>query len=371
MSETSGRDAATGSPPGPAPSGYAIAGQTPAAVLRPSGVAEVQAALREASASARAVIVQGGRTAIETGNPPDRYDVALDLTALDAVVAHEPDDFTATVEAGMRFDALRALLAQHGQFLPLDPPHSRTATVGGVVARGRGGLAAGGLRGGAGLVDRLLGGPRRRPPGARRRAGGQERQRLRHAQAVRGLLGDARGHRRSDVQASSPAGARRNTPDRDAGLQRRAAAWRADRPASRGVAGGAGAGRHHGGGGGPAGAAGAAGAGGRDGGGRPRRPGGGDRRRGRSGVRAGGVGRRIVAAAGGCRGGPRGRFGGAANRLPADGVGGGGGNGRIEVPGGVLSGSGRRRPPVAAGRRTHSGGGAIAPRGRVGAGWRC
>ena len=154
MSETSGRDAATGSPPGPAPSGYAIAGQTPAAVLRPSGVAEVQAALREASASARAVIVQGGRTAIETGNPPDRYDVALDLTALDAVVAHEPDDFTTTVEAGMRFDALRALLAQHGQFLPLDPPHSRTATVGGVVARGRGGLRRGAF---GGVRDWLIG----------------------------------------------------------------------------------------------------------------------------------------------------------------------------------------------------------------------
>lgn len=100
----------------------------------------VQATLRAAAAAGESVIAQAGRSAIETGNPPARYDVALDLSALDRVVAHEPEDFTITLQAGMRFGTLQSLLAQHGQFLPLDPAQAATSTIGGVVARGRGGL---------------------------------------------------------------------------------------------------------------------------------------------------------------------------------------------------------------------------------------
>ena len=40
----------------------------------------------------------------------------------------------------MRFADLQAVLAQHGQSLPLDPPGGADTTVGGVIARGRGGL---------------------------------------------------------------------------------------------------------------------------------------------------------------------------------------------------------------------------------------
>ena len=32
------------------------------------------------------------------------------------------EDLTITVEAGMRLSTLKAELAQHGQWLPLDPP---------------------------------------------------------------------------------------------------------------------------------------------------------------------------------------------------------------------------------------------------------
>ena len=119
---------------------YHVQGREPGRVVRPGSVAEVQDTLRAASAAGEAVIVQGGRSAVATGRPPERYDVALDTTALDAVLAHEPQDFTATVQAGMRFAALQAALAGHGQTLPLDPPGGADTTVGGVIARGRGGL---------------------------------------------------------------------------------------------------------------------------------------------------------------------------------------------------------------------------------------
>ena len=119
---------------------YHVRGREPGRIVRPGSVAEVQDALRAASAAGEAVIVQGGRSAVATGGPAERYDLALDTTALDAVLAHEPQDFTATVQAGMRFAALQAALAGHGQTLPLDPPGGADTTVGGVIARGRGGL---------------------------------------------------------------------------------------------------------------------------------------------------------------------------------------------------------------------------------------
>ncbi len=119
---------------------YRVRDREPGRSVRPGSVAEVQDALRAASAAGEAVIVQGGRSAVATGGPPQRYDVALDTTALDAVLAHEPQDFTATVQAGMRFAAFQAALAGHGQSLPLDPPGGADTTVGGVIARGRGGL---------------------------------------------------------------------------------------------------------------------------------------------------------------------------------------------------------------------------------------
>ena len=137
-----------------APQSYGVRGREPGRVVRPGSVAEVQAALRAASAAGEAVIVQGGRTAVATGDPPERYDVALETTALDAMIAHEPQDFTATVQAGMRFADLQALLAQHGQSLPLDPPGGADTTVGGVIARGRGGLRRGAF---GGVRDWLIG----------------------------------------------------------------------------------------------------------------------------------------------------------------------------------------------------------------------
>ena len=118
---------------------YTVNGMTPRLAVRPTTTAAVSAALRLAHARDLAVVIQGGRTAIETGNAPRRYDLALDTRSLDQVTAFEPDDFTATVQAGVRFGELRDRLAAHGQFLPLDPPRPGEATVGGVVALGRGG----------------------------------------------------------------------------------------------------------------------------------------------------------------------------------------------------------------------------------------
>jgi glycolate oxidase FAD binding subunit len=61
-------------------------------------------------------------------------DAELWTAMMDEVVAYEPAEMLAVVEAGMRVGELQAILAQGGQEWPVDAPHE--ATVGGVVAAG-------------------------------------------------------------------------------------------------------------------------------------------------------------------------------------------------------------------------------------------
>lgn len=118
---------------------YAVDGVVPTEIVRPASVEALSAALGEADAAGQAVVLQSGRTAVGIGNRPSRYDLALDLTALDQVVSLEPEDFTITVEAGMPVSTLQLALAAHGQLVPLDVARAEQSTVGGLVARGRGG----------------------------------------------------------------------------------------------------------------------------------------------------------------------------------------------------------------------------------------
>lgn len=117
---------------------YALDGRHPIRAARPRSDAEVETLLRDAERLAVAPI--GGATMTALGMPPERYDLALDLSAMTGVVAYEPDDFTITVEAGMPLAALQRQLAEHGQFVPLDQAQFEQATVGGIAAVGRGGL---------------------------------------------------------------------------------------------------------------------------------------------------------------------------------------------------------------------------------------
>ncbi len=66
--------------------------------------------------------------------PPARYDIALDLSRLNHVLAYEPRDLTLGVEPGMKFSALAATLAGEKQLLPLNPPFMSHATIGGILA---------------------------------------------------------------------------------------------------------------------------------------------------------------------------------------------------------------------------------------------
>ena len=49
------------------------------------------------------------------------------------ILEHTPEDMTVTVEAGMTLAALQTELGRHRQWLPLDPPHAHSLTIGGLI----------------------------------------------------------------------------------------------------------------------------------------------------------------------------------------------------------------------------------------------
>ena len=132
----------------------AVDGIAPRWIVRASGVEQVSAVLALASEESLAVVPRGSGSALESGHPPARVDVVLDLTGLDRVIDDNPDDLTATVEAGLTAGAFAARLGPRRQWLPVDPPGVATRTLGGLVATG----AHGPLRARYGtLRDFLLG----------------------------------------------------------------------------------------------------------------------------------------------------------------------------------------------------------------------
>ena len=112
----------------------AVDGVVPQAVARPATADAMAEIVRYANAHGLAVIPLGGRQHRGLGNIPARYDIALDTTALNAVVDYEPEDLTITCQAGITIGALRAATGAAGQMVPFDPDIPDKATVGGVLA---------------------------------------------------------------------------------------------------------------------------------------------------------------------------------------------------------------------------------------------
>ncbi len=113
---------------------YAVDGLFPTMGVRPPTVEVLTEVLSVANQEGLAAIPLGGKTQRSLGNPPRKYDLALDMREIDRLVQYEPSDLTVTVEAGMSLAGLDEILAAEGQFLPLEVPCPAEATVGGMLA---------------------------------------------------------------------------------------------------------------------------------------------------------------------------------------------------------------------------------------------
>jgi glycolate oxidase FAD binding subunit len=115
---------------------YGIDGKLPSAIVRPGSTEEVIEIVKYAAAEKLALIASGARTKVGIGLPPARYDIALDMTRLNRIIAYDPGDLTLRVEAGVPLRKVAESLYEHRQFLPLAVPFFDRATVGGTIATG-------------------------------------------------------------------------------------------------------------------------------------------------------------------------------------------------------------------------------------------
>lgn len=104
------------------------------AVVKPASVAEVCDIVKQQRAKKEAVYPVGGRTMLDFGLPPTKPGVALDVTGVNQVTDYPARDMTITVQAGITFAKLQAVLAKENQWLPLDVPDPERMTLGGLIA---------------------------------------------------------------------------------------------------------------------------------------------------------------------------------------------------------------------------------------------
>ena len=112
----------------------AVDGVAPRWVAAPATAEQLAQVLALAHAEELAIVPRGSGGNLDHGCPPRHVDLVLDLRRLDAVIEHNPDDLTVSVQAGMTAGVLAVRLAPHRQSLPLDPPGWSARTLGGIAA---------------------------------------------------------------------------------------------------------------------------------------------------------------------------------------------------------------------------------------------
>ncbi len=115
-------------------SNYRIEGQQPLALVSPGSQEELASVLKTASDSHFTVLAQGSRRHFYLGASPQPIGILLSTTRLNRVIEHDEENLTITVEAGVTLAEVQKLVAQRGQMLPLDPPGTDQATLGGIAA---------------------------------------------------------------------------------------------------------------------------------------------------------------------------------------------------------------------------------------------
>lgn len=115
---------------------YAVDGLAPKAVVIPGSVEEVSRLLAYASLEKLAVVPRGNGTKMAAGGIPLKVDLVLSMLRINRITEHDIPNLSLSVEAGITLAEVQKKLAGAGKgsFLPLDPPYSEQATIGGIIA---------------------------------------------------------------------------------------------------------------------------------------------------------------------------------------------------------------------------------------------
>jgi len=115
---------------------YAVDGLVPKAVVSPGSVEEVSKVLIYANAEKLTVVPRGNGSMMASGGIPKKVDIVLSLLRLNRIVDYDVANLSLSVQAGITLAEVQKKLASGGKgnFLPLDPPHTEKATIGGIIA---------------------------------------------------------------------------------------------------------------------------------------------------------------------------------------------------------------------------------------------
>ena len=115
---------------------YAIDGKKPKVVVTPGTIDEVSKVVAYAGHQHFAIVPRGNGTKMEMGGIPKKMDIVLSTGRLNRITDRDCENLTLSAESGLTLGEVQQGLAKVGKgyFLPLDPPFTDKATLGGIVA---------------------------------------------------------------------------------------------------------------------------------------------------------------------------------------------------------------------------------------------
>ncbi len=113
---------------------------TPAVVVLPRTVEQVQHVMRVATELRLPVVPQGARTGLSGAANASEGCIVLSLVRMDRILEISPVDRIAVVEPGVVNAALSRAVNEHGLYYPPDPSSWETCTIGGNIGTASGGL---------------------------------------------------------------------------------------------------------------------------------------------------------------------------------------------------------------------------------------
>lgn len=102
--------------------------------LRPETPEQLAEALGSSASAGKTITLGGAFSKDKMGGPVAPADITISTTSLNRVLEYEPRDLTISVEAGITYEELSRVLEKNRQMVPLDPPFSGSATIGGILA---------------------------------------------------------------------------------------------------------------------------------------------------------------------------------------------------------------------------------------------
>jgi len=115
---------------------YALDAKVPKVAVLPGSREEISEVVAWANQEKLSILPRGNGTKMGMGAIPRNVDVVLLMSRMNRIIDKDCDNLTLSAEAGMTLGEVQKILANQGKgyFLPLDPPYTEKATLGGIVA---------------------------------------------------------------------------------------------------------------------------------------------------------------------------------------------------------------------------------------------